>query len=107
MDHVGLFLAEMKKAILSWDKEELRRVTLPKLQVTEFTDATLVIEWIFNYFRLYFSFDKMEGDYYGEVMNDLENGKFHNEFKKMELEDFSKVAEAQVAYAIMMAEGGE
>ena len=101
------FLNEMRRCLLNWDQDELRGITLPKLRVTEFTEVTTVIEWIFNYFRLYFSFDKKEGDFYGEVMSDPDNGKFHNEFRKMELEEFPSIAEAEVAYAVMMAEGGE
>ena len=101
------FLNEIRRCLLNWDQDELRGITLPKLRVTEFTAVTIVIEWIFNYFRLYFSFDQKEGDFYGEVMSDTENGKFHNEFRKMELEEFPSIAEAEVAYAVMMAEGGE
>lgn len=104
-EHVEIFLNEMKKALLAWGKEELDRIVLPKLQLTEFTDVTIVIEWIFNYFRLYFMFDKNEGDYYGEVMNDIQNGNFHNESRKMDVSDFSEIAEAEVDYAVMMAEG--
>lgn len=106
-DHVKLFLEEMRRCILEWDKDDLSGIVFPKLQLTEFTDVTIVIEWIFNYFRLYFSFDEKEGDFYGEVMSDSENGKFHNDFRKMEVDEFPLVAEAEVAYAVLMAEGGE
>ncbi len=106
-DRAKSFLNEMRTCLLNWDKDELRGITLPKLRVTEFTDVTIVIEWIFNYFRLYFSFDQKEGDFYGEVMSDVENGKFHNEFRRMETAEYPSIAEAEVAYAVMMAEGGE
>ena len=106
-DNAKSFLNEIRRCLLNWDQDELRGITLPKLRVTEFTEDTTVIEWIFNYFRLYFSFDKKEGDFYGEVMGDPENGRFHNEVRKMELEEYPRVAEAEVAYAVMMAEGGE
>ena len=106
-DRAKAFLNEMRTCLLNWDKNELGGITLPKLRMTEFTDVTIVIEWIFNYFRLYFSFDQKEGDFYGEVMHDTENGKFYNEFQKMEIEEFPSIAEAEVAYAVMMAEGGE
>lgn len=107
IEHARLFLHEMKKVLLNLDKAELGGISLPKLQVTEFTDMTIVIEWIFNYFRLYFSFDKKEGDFFGYMMSDIENGRFRNDFKKMELSQFGDVAESQVDYAILMAEGGE
>lgn len=104
--HAKMFLDEMKRALINIDKADLEGVSLTRLMVTEHTDMTLVIEWIFNYFRLYFSFDKEEGDFFGEVSNDPENGKFHNTFNKMLVSDYAKVAAAEVMYAIMMA-GGE
>lgn len=104
-EHAKMFLDEMKRALINTDRADLEGVTLSKLRVTEHTDMTLVLEWIFNYFRLYFSFDKKEGDFFGEVSSDPENGKFHNAFNKMEISDYSKVAEAEVMYAVMMAGG--
>ena len=104
-EHAKMFLDEMKRTLMNTDRADLEGVTLSKLRVTEHTDMTLVLEWIFNYFRLYFSFDKKEGDFFGEVSSDPENRKFHNTFNKMEISDFSKVAEAEVMYAVMMAGG--
>ena len=98
---------DLRACIQNHDPEDLRRITLPKLRVTELTDITIVIEWIFNYFRLYFTFDKNEGCFYGVVKNDIEHNEFLNEFKKMEKENFSIVAEAELEYAILMAKGGK
>lgn len=106
-DRTRAFLDELRKCLLSWDEEDLQGIILPKLRVTEYTETTIVLEWIFNYFRLYFSFDKKEGDFYGEIMSDIENGKFHNCFQKMEMKDYPYIAEAEIAYAVMMAEGGK
>ena len=103
--HAKMFLDEMKRALVNTDRVNLEGVTLSKLIISEHTEMTLVLEWIFNYFRLYFSFDKKEGDFFGVISSDSENGKFHNAFKKMKISDYSKVAEAEVMYAIMMVGG--
>lgn len=104
-EHARLFLDEMKQALLKLDSAILEGVTLSKLRVTEYTEMTLVLEWIFNHFRIYFSFDKQEGDFFGEVSSDPEHGKFHNDFNKMEVSEYARVAEAEVKYAVMMAGG--
>ena len=101
-----IFLEELRKHLLSYKREELDGIYLSKLRVTESNDITLVIEWIFNYFRLYFSFDRDEGNYYGEVHTDNEKGSFHNAFNRMERDDYPKIAEAEMDYAVMMAGGG-
>lgn len=106
-ENVKCFLNELRRCLQEWDKEELSKVVLPKLIVTEHTPESIVLEWIFSYFRLYFSFDLTEGDYYGEVMGNLESEVFRNEFRKMKREDYPLVAEAEIAYAIMMSSGDE
>ena len=107
IEYVKLFLDDLRACILNHDPEDFRCITLPKLRVTELTDITIVIEWIFNYYRLYFTFDKNEGCFYGVVKNDIENNEFLNEFKKMDQENFSIVAETELEYAILMAKGGK
>lgn len=104
-EHAKLFLDEMKRVLSNTSKTDLEGITLSKLVVTEHTPMTLVLEWIFNYFRLYFSFDAKEGDFFGEVSSEPEKGKFHNEFSKMDVSDYPKIAEAEIMYAVMMAGG--
>lgn len=104
--HVKDFLNEMKLSLLEIDRSVLDNVTLSKLCLTEYSDMTIVIEWIFNYFRIYFSFDSNEGDYYGEVKSDVENGRFHNTFNRMDVSDYHVVAKEEINYAVKMA-GGE
>lgn len=101
--HAKLFLVEMKRCLLNWNEEELYSISLPKLQVSEHTETTLVIEWIFNYFRSYFAFYKDEGDFYGSVMKKDET--LSNIVKEMKIKDFQLIAEAEVTYAIIMAGG--
>ena len=73
------FLNDLKRAILQWYQEsKLDDITLSKLLVDEHSDTGIVIDWIFSYFQVYFSFDKNDGDYYGIIMADHENGEFSN-----------------------------
>lgn len=104
-DHARLFLNAMKSVLMSIDKYELKDVSLSKLIVTEHSNITLVLEWIFEYFRFYFSFDKVEGDSWGEVFNDLSKGKFYNSFNKMEKEDYKNIAKKEVNLVLRMVRG--
>ena len=106
-DHVKVFLDELKKTLLEVDKESFNHVSLPKLRLSEQSDSSTVIEWIFNFFRVYFSFFRDEGDYYGEVINDRANNTFLNKYEKMTLSDYSAIAKKVVSFAIKMAEGGK
>lgn len=99
------FLDEMKKCLLDYDKEQLSSVSLTKLRASEVNESSIVIEWIFNYFRFYFSFNKNEGDFYGVVINDSENQSFSNDYKKMSKQEFHDIADALVAYAAVMSGG--
>lgn len=103
--HARKFLNELKRSLVNVEKADLAGITLSKLLVTENSEMTLVIEWIYNYFRVYFSFDKKEGDYYGEVANNPEEGKFINTFNKMDESDYSNVADEEVSFVIRMARG--
>lgn len=103
--HARKFLGEMKRSLLRVEKSDLAGITLSKLLVTENTEMTLVIEWIYNFFRVYFSFDKLEGDYFGEVSNNPEAGRFINTFNKMNESDYSAVADEEVSFVIRMARG--
>lgn len=102
-ERVGAFLDEMKKSLVKKDQREFRGVVLPNLFLSENTKETIVIEWIFKDFRLYFLFDAKEGDYYGEIVNDSEKGVFHNCFNKMNFEKFPDIAEAEINFAIEQA----
>ena len=49
--------------------------------------ATISIEWIFNYFRAYFSFESDDEDSYGMIENNKENQEFSNYFRKLKPEE--------------------
>lgn len=104
-ERVSRFLSKMKSCILEYNTNDLRGVVFPKLIISEKTDTSIVIEWIFNYFRFCFSFDDKEGDYYGFVINDMINGEFSSDFIKMNQEEYSSIASNVVSKAIELVEG--
>lgn len=99
---VAMFLGALRKAIA---KENPQNVTLAKLVVTEQTDTSCTLDWIYNYFRLYFSFDKKDGDYFGFMSFDEKKKSYRNEFKAMSPNDFDNVASAMLDYVLMMIQG--
>lgn len=99
---VALFLRELREAIV---EKNPQNVTLSKLIVTEKTDTGCTLDWIYNYFRLYFSFDKIDGDYFGFMSHDTEKESYKNEFKAMKPNDFKNVAKAMLDYVLMMIRG--
>ena len=40
-----------------------------------------MLDWIYNYFRVYFSFDTDEGNFYGIISSNPEAGSYSNDFK--------------------------
>lgn len=104
-DHAKAFLECLRKQIVDYNPIEIEGIVLSKLQVSEATEKLLIIEWIYNYFRFYYAFDKIDGDYRGVVMNDPDDDKFTNDVQKMKPEDFDAFAEADLTYVVMMTEG--
>lgn len=43
-----------------------------------------MLDWIYNYFRVYFSFDTDEGNFYGIISSNPEAGSYSNDFKAMD-----------------------
>ena len=100
--NVALFLNALRDAIL---EENPQNVTLSKLIVSEKTDTGCTLDWIYNYFRLYFSFDRVDGNYYGFMSHNTEEDSYKNEFRPMKPADFKDVAKAMLDYVLMMIQG--
>lgn len=96
---VERFLNVLKNVIATSD---LEGVTLSKLHLSEYNEATISIEWIFNYFRAYFSFESNDEDSYGMIENNRENQEFSNYFRKLKPEEYELVAKSVLDYIIMM-----
>lgn len=93
------FLSVLRDVILATDLED---VTLSKLHVSEMTEESLMIEWIFNYFRTYFSFEKDNQDSYGMIENNPETQEFSNQFRPLKINEYEEVARSIVEYIVMM-----
>lgn len=98
-EKVDQFLNILKNVILTSD---LEGVTLSKLHLSEYNETTISIEWIFNYFRAYFSFESDEEDSYGMIENNKENQEFSNYFRRLKPEEYEFVAKSVLDYIIMM-----
>ena len=73
----------------------------------EFNESTISIEWIFNYFRAYFSFEKDDEDSYGMIENNTETQEFSNYFRRLKPEEYNVVARSVLDYIIMMGGFGQ
>ena len=87
-EHINDFLNAFKNAIA---KADIENTTLSKLVISEETDTNITLDWIYNYFRIYFSFDKNQGDHFGFISYDPNNGAFRNFLNVMKPEDFKTV----------------
>lgn len=93
------FLRSLRKTLLA---AQLDGITLSKLCVSEHSESGLVLDWIFNYFRVYFSFDSEEGNFYGIIRSNPEEGSYSNEFKVMDPKQYETLTEIIVDDVIMM-----
>lgn len=102
----SIFLNKRVLAFVNAFKESLHKfsaenITLSKLRISEQTDTTIVLDWIYNYFRVYFSFDN-DGDYYGFIINNTEEGEFTNRFMVMKPEQYEDVTQNVIGFVTKM-----
>ena len=77
-------------------------VSFSKFHLSELTDYTVEIEWVYNYFRVYFYFDMRGKDAFGSVERNPFNGKLTNSSRFFDQDEMKKVVESQIDYVIMM-----
>lgn len=77
-----------------------QNLVFPKLEIAEKSDNFFEIDWIFNYFRVYFCFDSQNGDSYGMVEADYENKIFSTSFKPMLTSKYNEIADEVVDFVI-------
>lgn len=104
-EHANQFIMAFKKNMSNMESSFPSGISLSKLTVSEHSDDFLLLEWIFNYFRLYYGFDKNDGDFFGKVMNNPLRGEFHNEGKKMNVDDYDVVTKDSIIYAFALSQG--
>lgn len=98
-DDAKTFLNILRNVLLA---QNLQDVTLSKLYVSEHSDSGVVLDWIYNYFRIYFSFDAKEGNFYGIISNNPEEGSFSNDFRIMDSRYYDILAKDIVDYVVKM-----
>lgn len=96
---VKIFLNILRNVLLA---QNLQDITLSKLYVSEHSASGVVLDWIYNYFRIYFSFDSKEGNFYGIISNNPEEGSFSNDFRKMDSGHYDILAKDIVDYVVKM-----
>lgn len=98
------FLLNLKDEI---SYRKLDNTTLSKLHVTEFTDNSLTLEWVFGYFRVFFSFELNqddENDFYGLNGFAPNDDKITNVIGKLNISKYDMIVKNIVDYVVMMGE---
>lgn len=96
------FLNVLKKKLKDFASEN---ITFSKLRVSEHSETNLVLDWIYNYFRVYYSFDSNDGNYYGIVVNNTEVGSFTNKFALMQSNKYEEIANYILDFVVKMIKG--
>lgn len=78
---------------------ETSAVTMSKMRLAESEDG-YDLEWIYSYFRIYFSFESNGDDTYGFVENNTDSGSFQSIFYKMKEEEYDLIVEKVLKFVI-------
>lgn len=98
MPRVSKFLNELRLAIVN-NTTNLESIHYNKLTLEESSrPGELMIDWIYNYFRAFFSFDDKEGDMYGLIVNNTETKKFQSEFEPLNESEYNEAAAKSVMF---------
>ena len=97
---IGKFFMQMKNAIQR-KEQELVNIHFNKLSLEE-SDKTdeVMVDWIYYYFRAFFSFDDTQGDMYGLILNNTQDLEFWSEFKPLIETDYASIAEKTIDFVL-------
>ncbi len=94
------FLTKLKQAIQKRE-DELKNIHFNKLSLEESEKPDeLMIDWLYNYFRVFFSFDDNQGDMYGLILNNTLKMEFSSEFKPLIEAEYDSIAEKTVQFVL-------
>lgn len=79
---------------------ETEGLTFTKFHLSSLDDGSFNMEWIENYFRVYFAFEKDENDTWGMVVNDTEHEDFLSTFHRLKKEEFASAARESIEFVI-------
>lgn len=91
------------RSVLS--NKHLTGITLAKLCVGEISDSEVEIDWIYNYFRVYFSFSDESGSVYGKIYKNQEKGICRNETGILTPSRYKELAEEILNEVVRMIQG--
>ena len=98
LPRVSKFLNELRLSIVN-NASNLKTIHFNKLSLEESSrPGELMIDWIYNYFRAFFSFDDKEGDMYGLIVNNTEKKIFQSEFEPLKESDYDEVTAKSVMF---------
>lgn len=98
MPRVSKFLDELRLSIVN-NVTNLKDIHYNKLTLEETSHpGELMIDWIYNYFRAFFSFDDNEGDMYGLIVNNTETKQFISEFQALKETEYDAIAAKSVGF---------
>lgn len=97
LPEVGEMLSALKQVLSELPTDG---VTLSKLRISEYTAESLVLDWIFNYFRVYFSFDFNGDDSFGMIANNPVEDSFFTSCKRIKESQYSTVASEVIAFVL-------
>lgn len=94
------FLSKLNDAIQQRG-ESMENVHLNKLALEDSEKPNqLMIDWLYNYFRAFFSFDDEYGDMYGLIVNNTLSLEFNSEFKPLKETEYDTIAEKTVEFVL-------
>lgn len=79
---------------------EIGDATLTAMRLERAEDEGYELEWIYNYFRVYYSFEATGDDSCGFVENNQETGSFKSSFRQMQEADYRMIAEKSINFVI-------
>lgn len=100
MPRISKFLNELRQSIIDNTSAD-GSLHYNKLTIEDSSrPGELMIDWIYNYFRAFYSFDDKEGDMYGLIVNNTETRLFKSEFEPLIESEYNEVATKSVRFVI-------
>ena len=99
---INAFFKILKRSIWS---AGLQNVTLAKLRVSEFTEKAIMVDWIFNYFRVYFDFEMQGDSSYGMIENNPIRRSLSTCSYALSRDKYPEIADTVVKFVIQRING--
>lgn len=94
------FMSKLKKAI-QLRANSLDNIHFNKLSLEDSNKPSeLMVDWIYNYFRAFFSFDDEQGDMYGLILNNSLKSEFSSEFKPLNETEYDSIAAKTLDFVV-------